>query len=145
VEKELEAERVRELIYRGILVPSESPYATNNILVGVKRNADGSFGGMRVTSDFRVIHAVTENLAYSTKDVKTIVRWLATKRVYSVADLRDGYYNVNLRKKDRPLTAVRTVLDLFDYAVTKQGLKGACAFFQKTVNKVYMAFAVYGR
>jgi hypothetical protein len=33
-EMELEAERVRELIDRGIFVPSESPYATNNILVG---------------------------------------------------------------------------------------------------------------
>jgi hypothetical protein len=30
--------------------------------------------------------------------VKTVVRVLATKQVYSVADLRDGYYNVNLRK-----------------------------------------------
>jgi hypothetical protein len=91
VEKKLEAEHVRELIDRGILVPSESPYATNNILVGKKRNADGSAGGMRLTSDFRALNAVTENLAYPMEDVKTIVRWLATKQVYSVADLRDGY------------------------------------------------------
>jgi hypothetical protein len=90
VEKELEAERVRELIDQGILVPSESPYATNNILVGNKRNADDSAGGMRVTSDFRALNAVTENLAHPTEDLKTIVRWLATKQVYSVADLRDG-------------------------------------------------------
>jgi hypothetical protein len=134
VEKELKAERVRELIDRGVLVPSESPYATNNILVGKKWNADGSAGGMRVTSDFRALNAVTENLAYPTEDVKTIVGWLATKQVYSVPDLRDGYYNVNMRKKDRHLTAVRKVLGLFEYAVMAQGLKGACAFFQKIVN-----------
>jgi Reverse transcriptase (RNA-dependent DNA polymerase) len=60
---------------------------------------------------------VTENLAYPTKDVKTIVRWLETRQVYSVADLRNGYYKVNLRNKDRHLTAVRTVLGLFEYAV----------------------------
>jgi hypothetical protein len=34
VKKELEAERVRELIDRGLLVPSGSPYATINILMG---------------------------------------------------------------------------------------------------------------
>jgi hypothetical protein len=45
LEKELEAERVRELIDRGLLVRSESPHATNNILVGKKRNADGVLGG----------------------------------------------------------------------------------------------------
>jgi hypothetical protein len=63
---------------------------------GGKRNADGSAGGMRVTSDFPALNAVTENLAYPTEDVKTIVRWMATKQVYSVADLRDGYYNANI-------------------------------------------------
>jgi hypothetical protein len=116
----------------------------NNILVGKKRNADGSTGGMRVTSDYRVLNAVTENLAYPTEDVKTIVRWLATKQVYSVADLRDGYYNVILWKKDRHVTAVRRVLDLFEYAVTAQSLKGACAFFQKMVNEVYVGLRFTG-
>jgi hypothetical protein len=145
VEKELEAERVRELIDGGILEPSESPHATNNILVGKKRNADGSAGGMRVTSDFRALNAVTENLAYPTEDVKNIVWWLATKQVYSVADLKDGYYNVILRKKDRHLNAVRTVLGLFEYAVMAQGLKGACAFFQKMFTKCMWVCGIRGR
>jgi hypothetical protein len=84
-EKELEAERVRELIDRGILVPSESPCATNNILVGKKRNADGSAGGMRVMSDFRALNAVTENLAYLTENVKTIVcGWQRSKYTRSL-------------------------------------------------------------
>jgi hypothetical protein len=45
LEKELEVERVRELIDRGLLARSESPHATSNILVGKKRNADGVLGG----------------------------------------------------------------------------------------------------
>jgi hypothetical protein len=43
---------------------------------------------------------------------------------------------VKLRKNDRHLTEVRTVLGLFEYAVMAQGLTGACAFFQKMVNEV---------
>jgi Reverse transcriptase (RNA-dependent DNA polymerase) len=39
---------------------------------------------------------------------------------------------------------VRTVLGLFEYAVMAQGLKGACAFFQKMVNKVYMGLRFTG-
>jgi hypothetical protein len=97
---------------------------------------------MRVTSDFHALNAVAENLAYPTEDVNTIVRWLATKQVYSVADLRDGYYNVNLQEKDRHLTAVRTVLGNFEYAVMTQGLKGACDFFQKLFNEGYVGLRV---
>jgi hypothetical protein len=51
---------------------------------------------------------------------------------------------VNLRKKDRHLTEVRTVLDLFEYAVMKQGLKGACACLQKMVNDMYVDFRITG-
>jgi hypothetical protein len=72
------------------------------------------------------------------------VRWLATKQVYSVADLRDGYYNVNLRKKDRHLTAVRMVLGLFEYAVMAQGSKGCLCFFPENGERGVCEFAVYG-
>jgi hypothetical protein len=51
---------------------------------------------------------------------------------------------VNLRKKDRHLTAVRTVLGLFEYAVMAQGLNGARAFFQKMVNEVYVGLRFTG-
>jgi hypothetical protein len=132
---DLEAEHARELIDRGILAPSESPYATNNILVGKMRNADGSAKGMQETSDFRALNAVTENLAYPTEDVEAIVRWLGTKKFYSVTDLLDGYYNVNLRKKDRHLTAARTVLGLFEYAIMAQGLKNVCTFSRKWLTR----------
>ena len=137
VERELEADKVRELVERGILVPSTALRATNNIMVPKKMNADGSIGGMRVTSDFRALNSLTQDISYPTEDVKRIVRWLATKRVYSVVDLRDGYYNIKLREADRHLTAVRTVLGQFEYAVMAQGLKGACAYFQRVVNEVY--------
>jgi Reverse transcriptase (RNA-dependent DNA polymerase) len=42
------------------------------------------------------------------------------------------------------LTAVRTVLGLFEYEVIAQGLKGACAFFQKMVNEVYAGLRFTG-
>jgi hypothetical protein len=73
VEKELDAELVREFIDRGILLPSESPHATINILVGKERTADGSAGRMRVTSNFRALNAATENFAYPTEGVQNIV------------------------------------------------------------------------
>jgi hypothetical protein len=48
VEKELETERVRELIDRGYFGAVGVAVCDKNILVGTKRNADSSAGGMRV-------------------------------------------------------------------------------------------------
>jgi hypothetical protein len=39
---------------------------------------------------------------------------------------------------------VRTVLGLYEYAVMAQGLKGACAFFQKMVNEMYVGLRFTG-
>jgi hypothetical protein len=39
---------------------------------------------------------------------------------------------------------VKTVLGLFEYAVMVHGLKGACAFFQKMVNEVYVGLRFTG-
>lgn len=71
-------------------MPSTSSYATNNILLPKKSQADGTEAVIIVTFDFRVLITVTREVEYPTKDVKTIVRWLAMKRLYSVADRRDG-------------------------------------------------------
>ena len=62
VERELEAEKVRELVGRGILVPSTALRETNNIMVPKKMNA-GSIGGMRVTSDFRALSSLTQDIS----------------------------------------------------------------------------------
>jgi Reverse transcriptase (RNA-dependent DNA polymerase) len=42
------------------------------------------------------------------------------------------------------LTAVRRILGLFEYAVMEQGLKGACSFFEKMVNGVYVGLRFTG-
>jgi hypothetical protein len=145
VEKELEAERVRELIDRGIWVPSESPYATNNILVGKKRNLDGSAGGMRVTSDFHALNAVTEYLAYPTEDVKAIVRWLATKQVYLVADLRDGVLQRESAEEGSALDGGEDGSGSTSICGHGVGSKGCLCFFPESGERGECEFAVHGR
>lgn len=144
-ESELETAEVKNLLERGILVPSMSSCSTKNVFVAKRKLLKGSSVEFRFTSDFRALNSVTKNNAYPTEDVKSVVRWLATNRVYSVADLKDGHWNYNLRESDRYLTAVRTVLGLFEYAMMAQGLKGASALFQKMVNEVYMGLRLTGQ
>lgn len=51
---------------------------------------------------------------------------------------------MRLREGARHLTAVRTVLGLYEYCVMAMELKGASAFFQKLVSQTYEGFLVTG-
>lgn len=98
---------------RGISVPSASFHATNNILVPKNLNADRTSGVMRITSDFRALNLVTKDVGYRTEDVKRIVLLIATKRLYSLVDMRYGCYNVKFREGDRHLTSIWTEFGLY--------------------------------
>jgi hypothetical protein len=79
VKKEIEKREVTKLLERGILEQSLSEFGTNNVLVGKKPSPDGSFGGVRVTSDMRRLNSMTVGDAFPSEDVKDLVAWLATR------------------------------------------------------------------
>jgi Reverse transcriptase (RNA-dependent DNA polymerase) len=90
-----------------------------------------------VTSDMRHLNSMTVGDAFPTEYEKDLVAWLATKRVYSVMDVRDGYWNIRINPSARPLTAARTVMGLVQYLMMTMGLKNAAAHFQRLMNSVY--------
>jgi hypothetical protein len=82
---------MKKLLERGIIEASVSPYGTSNVMVPKKALPDGTLGGLRVTADMRAVNAVTVGDALPTEDIGPVLEWLAKKRCYSVADLKDGY------------------------------------------------------
>jgi Reverse transcriptase (RNA-dependent DNA polymerase) len=137
MEPEVERREMQGLLEGGTVEPSESPYGTANVFVPKKALPDGASGGLRVTADTRAVNSVTVGDAFPGKDIQTIVNWLAGKKWYSVADLRDENWNVELANESRPYTAVKTLIGLVQYTRMTMGLKNASAFFQRLVNHVY--------
>ena len=129
-EEELERTSMSRLVELGVLEQSISPWAANNVFVPKKDH------GVRVTTDFRALNNVTVTDAYPMEDVRNTLDWLATKKIYSTFDLKDGFYQVELDVGSRPLTAVRTVLGLLQYTRLPQGLKNSPGTFQRIVNLI---------
>jgi hypothetical protein len=136
LEKEVEEAEMRKLLERGIVEPSLSPCGTPSVMVPKKKFPDGTSGGLRVTADMRAGDLVTVGDAFPTEDIGMILDWLAKKRWFSVADVKDGYWNVRLAEGSRYLTAVKTVVGLVQYTRMTMGLKNAGGFFQRLVNNV---------
>jgi RNase H-like domain found in reverse transcriptase/Reverse transcriptase (RNA-dependent DNA polymerase) len=137
VEKAAEGVEVAKMLERGILEKSTSPFATNNVIMPKKSLLDGKSGGVRVTTDMRRLNSMTIGDAFPAEDVKELVAWLAGKKLYSIMDVRDGYWHVRIKAEVRYLTAVRTVHGLVQYVMMSMGLRKAAAHFQRLINSVY--------
>jgi Reverse transcriptase (RNA-dependent DNA polymerase) len=93
----------------------------------------------RVEGDggYAAFNSVTIGDPFPGEDIQTIINWFAGTKWFSVADLRGGYWNVELAPESRAYTALKTVIGLVQYTRMTMGLKTASAFFQRLMNHVY--------
>ena len=96
LEKKVEEAEMRRFLERGIVKPSMTPSGTLNVMVPKKMLPDGTPGGLRVTADMIAVNSMMIGDAFPTDDIGMILDWFATKRWFSVADVKDGYWKVRL-------------------------------------------------
>lgn len=129
-EQDIERVAMEKLIRLGVLEPSTSRWASNNVFV---RKKDGS---VRVTADFRALNDATVTDSYPMEDMRQVLDWLGGKKVLSTFDLKDAFYQVELLDESKPLTAIRTVVGLLQYTRLPQGMKNASGTLQRILNVV---------
>lgn len=89
-EEEVERAAMEKLLKMGVVETEVAPWAANNVFVTKKG------GVVRVTSDFRRLNDLTITDSYPMENVRNTLDWLASKKVLSVFDLKDGFYQVEL-------------------------------------------------
>ena len=112
-EREIEKKEMMRLLKLGVLEPSTSPWAAANVFVPKKD------GGTRVTSDFRRLNSVTVTDAYPMEDIRSVLDWLGSKKIFFVFDLKDGIFQISLHKESREFTAIRTAIGLLQQTTAK--------------------------
>jgi len=97
----------------------------------------------KATGGWRIVHAynklndatIPAQTPIPRKDV--IIDSMAGSTIFSTIDLTDSYYQVLMREKDVPLTAVSTPSGmLWEWLVMPQGLKNAPATFNRCVSNI---------
>ena len=125
-----ERQAMSKLIKMEVVKPAVSPWAANNVFVKKKNE------GTRVTSDFRRLKDLTITDSYPMENVRDTLDWLATKKVFSVFDLKERFYQVKLHLDSNASTAIRTLLGLLQFRRLPQGLKNSPGTFQIIVNRI---------
>ena len=123
-------ELLDQMLDRGVIEPSASPWASPIVLVQKK---DGS---TRFCVDFRKMNDVTRKDAYPLPRIDATLDTLHGSQWFSTLDLLSGYWQVEVNAADREKTAFCTTEGLFQFRVMPFGLCNAPATFQRLMDLV---------
>ena len=123
-------EHVTDMLNRGIIQPSVSPWASPVVLVKKKDNTD------RFCVDFRRLNAVTRKDSFPIPRVDDTLDALNGTQFFSTMDLISGYWQVGVHADSREHTAFITYGGLYEFLVTPFGLANAPSTYQRLMEYV---------
>lgn len=126
--------QVTDLLAKGWIQPSTSPYGAPVLFVG---KPDGS---LRMCVDYRALNALTVKNRYPMPRIEDLFDQLAGARVFTSLDLQSGYHQIRITAEDVPKTAFRTPMGHFEYLVLCFGLTNAPATFQAEMNRIFAPY-----
>ena len=123
--------QVQQMLSSGVIRPSNSPWAS---LVVMVKEKDGS---LRFCVDFRQLNAATVKNTHSIPRIDDLLDALHEARWFSTLDLKSGYWQVPIQKRDKEKTAFRTSNgQLFEFNQVPFGLCNAPATFSRLMDHV---------
>ena len=97
-------EHIQEMLDRGAIHPSQSPWCNAVVLVHKKD------GGLRFCIDFHRLNSRTKKDAYFLSRMQETMESMVGTRFFSTMDLKSGFWQVKMAKDSQHYTALRWVV-----------------------------------
>jgi hypothetical protein len=125
-------EHIKELLEKGFICPSLSPWGAPVIFV-LKKD-----GTQRLCVGYRALNEVTVKNKYTLPRIDDMFDQLCGVCVFSKIDLQSGYHQLKIRECDIPKTTFVSRYGLYECTVMSFGLTNAPSYFMYLMNKVFM-------
>ncbi|MGQ2964065.1 MAG: reverse transcriptase domain-containing protein, partial [Agrobacterium sp.] len=130
-EQEEVKKQVTDMLSKGLIEPSSSPFAAPVLFVKKKS------GELRMCVDYRQLNKLTIRDQYPLPRIDDLFDKLSGMTVFSSLDLQAGYHQIRIPDEDIPKTAFRTPMGHYQYKVLCFGLTNAPATFQRAMNQAF--------
>src|SRR5258708_856530 len=121
---------IDKMIQSGVVEPSNSPWASNVVVVTKHDNTP------RITLDYRQLNDVTRKDSFPLPNIADCLDAFKGASMYGILDLRSSFYQVPLAEQDRDKTAFITRKGLYQFRSLPMGLSNSPGTFQRLMNLV---------
>ena len=133
VHKSEVSKQVNEMLQKGVVQPSQSPY--NFPLWVVPKKSSGELK-YRIVIDYRKLNDITIGDKYPIPQIEEILESLGNSKYFSTLDLASGFHQIKLHPDDSAKTAFSTPYGHFEFTRVPFGLKNAPSTFQRAMDTV---------
>jgi hypothetical protein len=127
-------EHIKELLEKGFIHPSSSPWGAPMIFVLKK------YGTQRLCVDYHALNEVTVKNKYPLPRINDLFVQLCGVCVFFKIDPRSGYHQLKIWESDIPKITFISRYGLYEYTVMSFGLTNAPAYFMYLMNKVFKEY-----
>lgn len=122
---------IMNLESRGIIEPSVSQWL-NPVVLTRKRS-----GELRFCVDLRRLNDLVILDEFQIPKINELLNELHDKKYFTLIDLKDGFFQIEIRKEDREKTTFYTGSRLMQFVRMPQGYKNSPAIFQRAMNIIF--------
>ena len=137
-EQDMIAAEIKNLLEKGFITPSSSPFGAQILFVKKK---DGT---SRMCLDFRALNEATVKDAYPLPLIDVLFDQLAGKRVFSSLDLRSGYLQMKVDEDSVQKLSFRSPFGSYAYKVVPFGACNAPSAFSRMLDHVFPPLSFSG-